>query len=71
MNTTDWNTNLLSSAAKALECLDKINKSLPDFKRAVIDGDLNLLVSVFGFTKKTAEKLLFAFRGQADGWSVS
>lgn len=56
---------------KALECLDKINKSLPDFKRAIIDGDLSLLVSVFGFTKKTAEKLLFAFRGQADGWSVS
>ncbi len=56
---------------KALECLDKINRSLPDFKRAVIDGDMNLLVSVFGFTKKTAEKLLFAFRGQADGWTVA
>lgn len=56
---------------KALECLDKINKSLPDFKRAIIDGDMNLLVTVFGFTKKTAEKLLFAFRGQADGWTVA
>jgi Holliday junction DNA helicase RuvA len=56
---------------KALEALDKINKSLPDFKRAIIDGDQTLLVSVFGFTKKTAEKLLFAFRGQASSWSVS
>src|SRR5204863_3821412 len=41
---------------KALECLDKISKSLPDFKRAIIETDVALLVSVFGFTKKTAEK---------------
>src|SRR4051812_47518806 len=29
---------------KALECLDKISKSLPDFRRAIIDGDLTLLI---------------------------
>lgn len=56
---------------KALECLDKISKSMPDFKRAVIDGDLRLLVSVFGFTKKTAEKLVFALKGKMDGWTVA
>lgn len=56
---------------KALECLDKITKSLPDFKRAVIDGDIRLLVSVFGFTKKTAEKLIFALKGKVDTWVVS
>ena len=56
---------------KALECLDKISKSMPDFKRAVIDGDLALLVSVFGFTKKTAEKLVFALKGKVDTWFVS
>jgi holliday junction DNA helicase RuvA len=56
---------------KALETLDKVAKSLPDFKRAVIDGDQALLVSVFGFTKKTAEKLVFALRGKVEGWSVS
>lgn len=56
---------------KALECLDKISKSMPDFKRAVIDGDVRLLVSVFGFTKKTAEKLIFALRGKMDSWSIS
>ena len=56
---------------KALETLDKISKSLPDFKRAIIDGDQALLVSVFGFTKKTAEKLVFALKGKVEGWSVT
>jgi Holliday junction DNA helicase RuvA len=56
---------------KALETLDKISKSLPDFKRAVIDGDVALLHSVFGFTKKTAEKLVFALKGKVEGWAIS
>ncbi len=56
---------------KALECLDKIMKSLPDFKRAVIDEDFALLVSVFGFTKKTAEKLVFSLKGKIESWSVT
>lgn len=55
---------------KALECLDKISKSMPDFKRAIIDSDVRLLVSVFGFTKKTAEKLVFALKGKVEGWAV-
>ncbi|MFN0117920.1 MAG: Holliday junction branch migration protein RuvA [Elusimicrobiota bacterium] len=56
---------------KALECLDKISKSLPDFKRALIDEDSKLLVSVFGFTKKTAEKLIFSLKGKVDSWGIS
>ena len=56
---------------KAIETLDKISKSMPDFKRAVIEGDHPLLVSVFGFTKKTAEKLVFALKGKVEGWSVA
>ncbi len=56
---------------KALECLDKISKSMPDFKRAIIEGDVRLLVSVFGFTKKTAEKLVFALKGKVEGWAIS
>jgi Holliday junction DNA helicase RuvA len=56
---------------KALECLDKISKSMPDFKRAVIDSDAALLVSVFGFTKKTAEKIIFALKGKMDSWVVA
>jgi len=55
---------------KALECIEKITKSLPDFKRAVIENDLRLLVSVFGFTKKTAEKLVFSLKGKVDSWAV-
>lgn len=56
---------------KALETLDKVSKSMPDFKRAIIDEDQALLVSVFGFTKKTAEKLVFALKGKVDSWSVA
>lgn len=56
---------------KAIDCLDKISKSRPDFKRAIIDGDSRILVSVFGFTKKTAEKLIFALKGKMDSWTVS
>lgn len=56
---------------KALEYLEKISKSLPDFKRAIIDSDNGLLVSVFGFTKKTAEKLIFALKGKVDSWGIS
>ncbi|MCB4756222.1 MAG: Holliday junction branch migration protein RuvA [Elusimicrobia bacterium] len=55
---------------KALECIEKINKSMPDFKRAILEADHQVLVSLFGFTKKTAEKLIFALRDQADSWSV-
>lgn len=55
---------------KALDCLDKISKSMPDFKRALIDADVRLLVSIFGFTKKTAEKLVFALKGKMEGWVV-
>lgn len=56
---------------KALECLEKVRKSLPDFKRAVIDEDQALLVSVFGFTRKTAEKLVFGLKGKMDSWFVT
>ena len=56
---------------KALECLDKIAKSLPDFKRAILEGDQRMLVSIFGFTKKTAEKLIFSLKEKVAGWAVS
>lgn len=56
---------------KALETMDKISKSMPDFKRAIIDADTRLLVSVFGFTKKTADKLVFALKGKVEGWAVT
>lgn len=55
-----------TGAKKALDYLDKASKSLPDFRRAVIDRDEGLLCGAFGFTKKTAAKLLDALKGKLD-----
>ncbi len=55
-----------TGAKKALEYLDKASKSLPDFRRAVIERDEKMLCAVFGFTKKTAAKLLDALKGKLD-----
>lgn len=51
-----------TGAKKALEYLDKASKSLPDFRRAVLEGDQRILTTVFGFTAKTAEKILSGLR---------
>jgi holliday junction DNA helicase RuvA len=56
-----------TGAKKALEYLDKASKSLPDFRRAVLDRDAKLLCGVFGFTKKTAERLIDALKDKLDG----
>lgn len=55
-----------TGAKKALEYLDKASKSLPDFRRAVIDRDEELLCGVFGFTRKTAAKIIAALKGRID-----
>lgn len=55
-----------TGAKKALEYLDKASKSLPDFRRAVLDRDEKLLCGVFGFTKKTATKLVEALKGKLE-----
>ncbi len=47
-----------TGAKKAMEYLDKINKSIADFQRAIINRDFALLTTVFGFRKPTAEKLI-------------
>jgi Holliday junction DNA helicase RuvA len=60
-----------TGAKKALELLDKAAKSLADFRRSVIDKDVKALVAMFGFTMKTAEKLVSALQGKMDGLSVS
>lgn len=51
---------------KALESLDRITKSLPDFRRAILEKDLKLLIGVFGFSRKTAEKLIYSLRDRVD-----
>jgi len=43
---------------KALEYLGKAQKSIPDFVSAVREKDPKRLRAVFGFTMKTAEKLI-------------
>jgi len=56
-----------TGAKKALEYLDKIAKSAPDFRRAVLESDARSLVSLFGFTKKTAEKIIVALKDRIAG----
>lgn len=49
-----------TGAKKALEYLDKIATSFPDFRRAVLERDVRVLMSLFGFTRKTSDKLIAA-----------
>ena len=56
-----------TGSKKALEYLDKISKSAPDFRRAILEGDSRALVSLFGFTKKTAEKMIVALKDRWPG----
>lgn len=60
-----------TGAKKALEYLDKASKSLPDFRRAILDKDSRILCGVFGFTKKTADKLVDALKDKLEGVTVS
>jgi Holliday junction DNA helicase RuvA len=60
-----------AGAKKALEYLEKASKSLPDFRRAVIDKDAKLLCGVFGFTKKTAERLIAALKDKIEKVEVA
>lgn len=51
-----------TGAKKAMEYLEKISKSFADFKAAVIKRDVSMISGIFGFTKKTAEKLVAALK---------
>ncbi|GAB4033197.1 MAG: Holliday junction branch migration protein RuvA [Elusimicrobiota bacterium] len=46
-----------TGAKKSMEYLNKALRSIEDFKRAVTNRDYKTLTDIFGFTKKTAEKL--------------
>ncbi|MDD3053482.1 MAG: Holliday junction branch migration protein RuvA [Endomicrobiia bacterium] len=56
-----------TGAKKAMEYLDKISKSFADFRNAVVSRDISMLCSVFGFTKKTAEKITAALKDKITG----
>ncbi|OGS17368.1 MAG: hypothetical protein A2219_05950 [Elusimicrobia bacterium RIFOXYA2_FULL_50_26] len=51
-----------AGAKKALDYLDKITSSIHDFKNAIINKDIAVLTGAFGFTKKTADKLVAALK---------
>ena len=55
---------------KAMEYLDKISKSFADFQTAVMKRDVSMLSGIFGFTKKTAEKLVSALKDKIGNITV-
>jgi Holliday junction DNA helicase RuvA len=60
-----------TGSKKALDYLDKISKSSPDFRRAILDSDVRALISLFGFTKKTADKMIVALKDRLAGLRLS
>ncbi len=60
-----------TGSKKALDYLDKISKSAPDFRRAILEGDERQLISLFGFTKKTADKMIVALKDRITGLRVA
>lgn len=58
-------------AKKAMEYMDKISKSFADFKTAVISKNPSMLHAVFGFTKKTADKIIAALKDKIIDVEVS
>jgi holliday junction DNA helicase RuvA len=59
-----------TGAKKAMDYLDKISKSSPDFRRAILDNDAAALTGLFGFTKKTAEKMVVALKDRLAGLRI-
>ncbi|MCL2144359.1 MAG: Holliday junction branch migration protein RuvA [Endomicrobia bacterium] len=51
-----------TGAKKAMEYMDKISKSPADFKIAISSKNSAMLHDIFGFTKKTADKLIAALK---------
>jgi Holliday junction DNA helicase RuvA len=60
-----------TGAKKALDHLNKALKSLPDFKQAVIKNDPRLLTSIFGFTAKTADKLISGLKDKMPDFRIA
>lgn len=55
-----------TGAKKAMEHLEKAAKSLADFRRAIADRDPKVLSGVFGFSKKTAERIIEALKDKLE-----
>lgn len=59
-----------TGAKKALEFLNKALRSVADFHAAIIKRDPKILTGIFGFTSKTAEKLIASLKDKMDAVSV-
>ncbi|MDR1695028.1 MAG: Holliday junction branch migration protein RuvA [Endomicrobium sp.] len=60
-----------TGAKKAMEYTDKVSKSFADFKTAVMAKNASMLSDIFGFTKKTADKLIAALKDKISEINVS
>lgn len=56
-----------TGARKAMDYLAKALKSMPDFLSAVASKDPKRLTAIFGFTAKTADKLITALKDKLPG----
>lgn len=59
-----------TGSKKALEFLNKALRSVADFHNAIINKDPKILTAIFGFTAKTAQKLIDSLSGKMDTISV-
>ncbi|MBR4592601.1 MAG: hypothetical protein IKO35_05275 [Elusimicrobiaceae bacterium] len=55
---------------KALEFLNKALRSVADFHNAILKRDPKILTGIFGFTSKTAEKLITSLKDKMDAVTV-
>jgi len=56
---------------KALEYLNKALKSIADFHNAIVKEDPKILTGIFGFTKKTADKLINSLKEKMQNFETS
>ncbi len=56
---------------KALEYVDKVNKNLGQFVKAVLNKDYKILTTMFGFRKSTAEKIINSLSSLKDFYKES
>jgi len=59
-----------TGAKKALDLLNKALRSVADFHNAILKRDPKILTGIFGFTSKTAEKLINSLKDKMDAISV-
>ena len=55
---------------KALELLGKAQRSVADFHLAIVNGDPKILTGIFGFTTKTADKLIASLKDKIAGLNI-